>query len=270
MLSSPKSLVTFFFLTYALSWALWVPEALAMHGVPLPAPIVQFLASPFNPAAFGPLIAAFALTLYANGWKGVRGWLRQALHVRFGKRWLGWVLLLPLLLFGGGIMGTILLGVTPFDPAILFNPPYALIGFVVIFLTAGPLQEELGWRGYALPRLLERRSALSAGVILGLLWWLWHLPLVAIPGKFMTADPWLFLLLGVEIVLTSILMTWVYLQTRGSVLATMLFHTAMNWSIWIFLPSMTMTLPILILTIALLALAVGWVVRRGLQAGFTP
>ncbi len=236
-----------------------------MRGVPLPGPIVQFLASPFNPAAFGPLIAAFALTLYANGWKGVRGWLRQTLHVRFGKRWLGWALLLPLLLFGGGIMGTILLGVTPFDPVILSNPPYALIGFVVIFLTAGPLQEELGWRGYALPRLWEGRSALSASVILGSLWWLWHLPLVVIPGKFMTNEPLAFPASGVEIVLTSILLTWVYLQARGSVLATMLFHTAMNWSIWIFLPSMTMTLPILVLTIALLALAVEWVVRRGLQ-----
>lgn len=261
----PKSLVTFFILTYILSWAFWIPEALAARGVPLPTPVTQFLTSPFNPAAFGPLIAAFALTLYSTGWQGVGQWLRQTLHVRFGKGWLGWVLVLPLLLFGGGIVGTILLGVTPFDPAILSNPPYALIGFLVIFFTAGPLQEELGWRGYALPRLLQGRSALSASVILGILWWLWHLPLVTIPGKFMTNEPWLYLLLAVEIVLTSILMTRVYLQTRGSVLATMLFHAAMNWSIWVFLPSMTITLPILILTIALLTLAVGLVLHRGLN-----
>ncbi|MCX8025097.1 MAG: CPBP family intramembrane metalloprotease [Thermanaerothrix sp.] len=266
-MSYPKSLVTFFFLTYVLSWAFWIPEALAAQGVLLPTAVAQFLASPFNPAAFGPLIAALALTLYATGWKGVGQWLRQTLHVRFGKGWLWWVFLLPLVLFGGGIVGTILLGATPFDSSILSNPPYALIGFLVIFLTAGPLQEELGWRGYALPRLLEGRSALRASVILGILWWLWHLPLVFIPGKFMTGDPLLFLLLAVEIVLTSVLMTFVYLQTRGSVLATMLFHAAMNWSIWIFLPSMTMTLPILALTIALLAPAVGLVVRRGLNPG---
>ncbi|WP_299029942.1 CPBP family intramembrane glutamic endopeptidase [uncultured Thermanaerothrix sp.] len=267
IISRTKALVSFFFLTYAISRAFWWPEALAARGMLLPAWLGQFLTNPFNPAAFGPLIAALALTLAATGWRGLGAWLRQSLHLRFRAR--GWlvVLLLPMLIFGGGVLGTVLLGITPLESSVLSNPPYALIGFLVIFFTAGPLQEEPGWRGFALPRLLERHSAVRASVILGIWWWLWHLPLVFIPGKFMTQDPLLFLLVGIEIVLTSILMTWVYLQTHGSVLATMLFHTVMNGSIWMFRPSMTMTLPILALTIVLLALAVGWVVRCGLQPG---
>ncbi|MGB9897609.1 MAG: hypothetical protein ACPLTO_06865 [Thermanaerothrix sp.] len=80
---------------------------------------------------------------------------------------------------------------------------------------------------------MEGRRAVSASVILGVKGWLWHLPLVVTPGKFMTDDPMLFLLLAVEIGLPSILMIWVYLQACGRVLATMLFHATMYWSIWV-------------------------------------
>ncbi|MCX7854274.1 MAG: CPBP family intramembrane metalloprotease, partial [Caldilineales bacterium] len=130
-----------------------------------------------------------------------------------------------------------------------------------ILFTAGPFQEEFGWRGYALPRLQSRFDALTSSVILGFFWWLWHLPAVFIPGRFMTDDPVVFLSLLVVITLTSILFTWIYNNTNGSVLAAILTHTAMNWSIWSAMPSMKIDLPTSGFMIAFLAIAVLVIVR---------
>src|SRR3712207_6537622 len=86
--------------------------------------------------------------------------------------------------------------------------------------------EELGWRGYALPRLLARRSALAASLILGLLWGLWHLPTFYVLGAPQHGLPIsAFLLLTMAY---SVLFTWIYLHTRGSVLIATLFHSAIN------------------------------------------
>jgi uncharacterized protein len=96
---------------------------------------------------------------------------------------------------------------------------------VVLTLTDG-VGEELGWRGFALPRLLERYSALIASVVLGLLWGLWHLPLVFTEGLGLFGQPvWLLL---ADITAKSILFTWVFLRTRGSVLIAALLHGTTN------------------------------------------
>lgn len=256
-----KYLWLFFVITYAFSWAFWIPGALAAHGVSLPKGIVNFLNSPFNPAAFGPLISAFVLTFFQQGGKGVAQLLKRGANFRFKKIWLVAILLLPLIIFGGGILLSILTGATQPDYSIISNPAYALIAFFVILFTGGPLQEEYGWRGYALPRLQSRNNAIAASVILGVFWWLWHLPLVFIPGRFMADNSLLFVALSIEIVLTSVLFTWIYNNTKGSVLATMLLHTSMNWSIWLFLPGMTTNLFIIGFTVVLLAITVLGIIR---------
>jgi membrane protease YdiL (CAAX protease family) len=101
----------------------------------------------------------------------------------------------------------------------------AFIAFPYVLLTS-VLGEEIGWRGYALPRLQARYSALVASLILGLVWNLWHLPLFAMAGNFHQDLP-LSLFLLQSLVLT-LLMTWVYNHTRGSLLMAHLFHTASN------------------------------------------
>lgn len=90
----------------------------------------------------------------------------------------------------------------------------------------GPLGEELGWRGFALPRLLKRRSALSAGVILGIIWGVWHLPAFIIAGT--PQNNMSFPIFMISIVALSVLMTWAFKGTRGSVLAAALIHWAFN------------------------------------------
>lgn len=105
----------------------------------------------------------------------------------------------------------------------LFNPValFSLVAFAFIF----PLVEEVGVRGYWLDRLQERRSALVAGVINGTVWAIWHAPFVLLPGYYAntTFEPelswWLPML-----VLNTIILVWVYNNTRRSILAVLLFH----------------------------------------------
>jgi hypothetical protein len=90
----------------------------------------------------------------------------------------------------------------------------------------GPLGEELGWRGFALPRLLKDRSALSAGVILGAIWGVWHLPAFILAGT--PQNNMSFPLFMIGIVALSVLMTWAFKGTSGSVLAAVLIHWTFN------------------------------------------
>ena len=99
----------------------------------------------------------------------------------------------------------------------------SVLDFVLILLVVG---EELGWRGYALPKLLETRSPLVASLIIGVLWGLWHLPTFFIAGTPQFNQP-----IVAFLVLTtaySILLSWVVLHARGSVLIATLFHGAIN------------------------------------------
>jgi len=261
--NSHRNVVWFFVIAYAFSWLFWVPQALAARGAALPAGLLAFLDSPLNPAAFGPLVSALVLSLAEGGWRGVLGLLKRGVDVRFRKVWLLPTLLLPPVIFAGGVLLAVLAGAATLDLSVLSNPAMLVIGPVVILLTAGPLQEEFGWRGYALPRLRARFGALAASLILGVLWWLWHLPLTFVPGRFMAGTLPLFALLGPEIVLTAVLFTWLYNHTGGSVLPALLFHTMMNWAIWIVLPGMQVNAPIIGFTTLLLAIAVGAVLAVG-------
>ncbi len=137
-------------------------------------------------------------------------------------------------------------------PALREGPLMLLPLFLVILTLTDGLGEELAWRGFALPRLLTRYNALVASLILGVLWALWHLPLVWTEGAPMYQLPiWLFLL---DITAKAVLFTWVFLHTRGSVLLAMLLHAATN--LFVVSPNLTSTGD---LTLLLLAAAAKWV-----------
>jgi membrane protease YdiL (CAAX protease family) len=111
-------------------------------------------------------------------------------------------------------------------PALLQGPLLLLPIFLGILTLTDGLGEELAWRGFALPRLLTRYNALAASLILGVIWALWHLPLLWTEGGPMYQLPvWLLLL---DLTAKAVLFTWVFLHTRGSVLIAMLFHGATN------------------------------------------
>ena len=109
------------------------------------------------------------------------------------------------------------------------NPLVLPAAFVFILLLGGPLQEEFGWRGYLLDPFQARSSALVGGVAVGLVWALWHVPLFLIPSETIYYQR-SFLGFAVSITLLSVLMTWVYNNTRASLLPVLLFHASWNWS----------------------------------------
>jgi membrane protease YdiL (CAAX protease family) len=92
--------------------------------------------------------------------------------------------------------------------------------------------EEIGWRGYALPRLQARHGALIASLIIGVIWAFWHVPKFLTAGSAQDYSFWFYLL---DTIAKAILFTWVYNNTKSSLLMVTLFHAALNTSA-VFLP----------------------------------
>jgi membrane protease YdiL (CAAX protease family) len=138
--------------------------------------LVDFLLGPYNPAAWGPFVSAVLLAVWHKKGTGLLGLLKRGVEVRFSKRW--WIptfLLCPLMI-GGAFLISLLAGNSVPELNWIADPFLLVSSFFVILVTGGPLQEEFGWRGYALPRLQVRFNALYSSLILGFMWGLWHLP----------------------------------------------------------------------------------------------
>jgi uncharacterized protein len=156
----------FFVLAYTLSWLAWLPAILLGGGQ---AAII--------PGAFGPAVAAYLVIRIAGG--SVRAWARQILHWRVRPRWYLYALGLPALLFAVVNATLALLG-NQIDLSLLGERAPSYLATVVVVALLGGGQEELGWRGFALPRLQQRLTPLQATLLLAFLWGLWHLPIYGI------------------------------------------------------------------------------------------
>ena len=170
-------------------------------------------------ALFGPAVAALAVAGVTEGRAGVRALVGRLFRWRVHPAWYAVAVGLPLLLTLAAIGVNRALGV-PTPPGV---GDFSAISIALAVLIVG---EEVGWRGYALPKLLERRSGLVSALIVGALWGLWHLPNFLLPG-FPHAGRSLpaFLLATVSY---SVLFTWIFRHTGGSVLLACLFHAAIN------------------------------------------
>lgn len=215
-------LVSFFVLTFAFTWGL---AALVVFFPGLFESLFGKLSasSPiFILAVAGPSLMATVLTFARNGWPGVRGLYARLFEWRFGLRWYAGILGgIPLLAF-------LLSRVTSADTRYDLSTPLLFLTFLLNQLILGPLGEELGWRGFALPRLLQRFNPFIASLILGLIWGVWHLP-----SFFLSGLPQASLALPVFLFFTlcqSILVTWIFRHTSGSLLSQVLFHFMMNTS----------------------------------------
>ena len=211
-------LVTFFLLVFILTWVVWVPRA---SGAPL-----GVLGQAWT---WIPAIAALLAAALTGGRGALRELGSRLVRWRVGWQWYVVVILGPAV-FSLAVAGIyVLFGgswAEAAPPAILAGPLLLLPLFLAILTLTDGLGEELAWRGFALPRLLTRYNALVASVVLGVIWALWHLPLLWTEGNGMFHLPvWLLLL---DLTAKAILFTWVFLHTRGSVLIAMLFHGATN------------------------------------------
>ena len=202
-------LISFFVLAYALSWWPWILYAFGLS----PAPI----------ASFGPFLAALVVLAITQGKSGIGGLLRRMVRWRVGIRWYAVALLLPVGIALAATALNVLLGAQAPSAADLggWTGLFSTFAFVLLIPGVGGTWEEPGWRGFALPRLQAGRSALVASLILGAVWALWHLPLVVATGQMGGWDI-------VTILAWTLVLTWVYNGTGGSVLIVMLFHAMFN------------------------------------------
>lgn len=223
--------VAFVALTYVISWAIWGGMVLAGLSIETTAGTILNVV-----ATAGPSIAALILAVALGG--GELGRLLGGFSLsRVSITWALVAILLPLGMVGVavaisvGAMG----GATPvFTTAIIGT---LLAEWVRVLFLGGPLEEELGWRGFALPRMQAQRSAFSASLMLGLIWGLWHIPLYFVSGTGQAetiagggsgAAP---MLIGAFVVWTmglSVLFTWLFNVTRGSLIVAILFHASVN------------------------------------------
>ena len=215
--------VKYFVLAFAFTWLFWVPAALEAQGLisQLPVP-ATFL------GAFGPLVAAVVVTAQEGGRAGLRSLLSRVVRWRVAPIWYGVAILGPLLIMLGAIALHVALGGQPPSLGLLIGALPTLVFVSVYMMITVALGEEVGWRGYALPALQARYSALIASLILGVLWALWHLPVFFNPDTLYSNLPFLQFL--AYIVPFAVLTTWVFNSTGGSVLMAMFFHAVLNAS----------------------------------------
>jgi membrane protease YdiL (CAAX protease family) len=215
---SAGSLVAFFLLTYALMWACFGTVAAAR----IPAnSVLGFLLITLG--VFAPSLVALALTARAEGRAGVRALLGRIVQGPVAARWYIFaVAYIPAIKLAAAAIQRVATGAWPrFGDVPLYLIPLAI-------LVSTPVQagEEVGWRGYALPRMAERMGLARASVLLGLLWAFWHLPQFFIPE----ADTYgqSFLVYVLQVTALSVAMAWLFAKAGGSLLPVMLMHAAVN------------------------------------------
>jgi uncharacterized protein len=199
-------LTTYFILSYALSWWAWILYAFGLSPNPI--------------ASFGPFLAAIVVLALTEGKAGLLGLFRRMVRWRIAPGWYAVALLLPAVLAASATALNVLLGAQPPSAAQLGAWTGIISTFAIVLLIPGigGAWEEPGWRGYALPRLQSRRSALVASLILAALIAGWHLPLM-VAGQVHYSDI-------VLILAAVIVFNWVFNNTGGSVLIIMLMHAA--------------------------------------------
>src|SRR5215213_2882150 len=200
------ALAASFLLAYVISWAAW--------------------AIPVLPS-LGPMVAAIIVIAVTTGRAGFRGLLSGLTRWRVRLRW--WLVaispvallrltLAALLLSGQGLPDAT-------DVLRQFGGTSAAAAFLFVLATvASSLGEEVGWRGYALPQLQQRLRPLPATLVLGLLWWLWHLEFFIIDKVPLSQFPAYL----IEVVAVAIILTWLYNRSGGSILLVVVFHAAYN------------------------------------------
>ena len=209
----------FFSLTFLVTWAicgiyLLTPKAATAIFGPMKTGSPIFFA-----AVYAPSVCAVVLTLIREGPAGLLAMGASAIRIA-GRWW--WVLAAligyPLLWLVVSMIQALATGKSlasvPYGNWYAILPTVILSGF--IFRDAGPLGEELGWRGYALPRLLDLMSARKAALLLGAIWAIWHVPAFFLGG--LSQSKFQFGSFFFEVIGFSVFMTLLFMHTRGSIL----------------------------------------------------
>jgi hypothetical protein len=207
-------IAAFLVLAFGLSWWVW--------------PFTAVNPDSTATLSFGPIIAALIVSALVGGRSQVTALLRAI--VKWRVPWTSYLIALGAPFVIAVLTGTVVIGSGVVDSSGLSEDfgwsAWAAVPLLLLStgLVGGPLFEEVAWRGYLLPTLEEEHTALRSTVVVGLVWAAWHLPLlISEPSGQRPALPFILWILA-----QSVLLTWLYNSTGGSVLIAILFHTAAN------------------------------------------
>jgi uncharacterized protein len=214
-------LIVFFVLAFVFPWLIWgttIGEAQGVLNFHIPQSLAFWI---------GLNLATYITAIVTGGLPAIKDIVSRIVRWRVNPIWYVAALLLT------GVLGIVSIGIHLVlggtnQIGVMLAPGNLLpsLLFQVFFFL---LTEETAWRGFALPRLQVKYNALAASLILGILWGFWHLPLVFIAGSFQSTVPFTGFILSA--VATSILMTWLFNNSRGSVLVAAVFHGATDATI---------------------------------------
>jgi len=219
------ALVPFLLIAFGLAWGIlalfiFLPDKItALFGELTGQHPLFFL------AIYAPAIAAFIIVFYYGGDRGLRRYLTRLLLWRCSPAWYAFLIIgIPLLFYGGAAL-----------KGNLFAEPFSFSSFQTIVVALlfmaikGPV-EEFGWRGLALPLLQRKFAPISAGLILGVIWGLWHFPAFLLSGT--PQSTWSFTPFFVGSVAVSVIATQLFNASHGSILLPALFHFQLINPIW--------------------------------------
>ena len=264
-------MIVFFLLTFAASWGCYLAAAAAARAGTDGAGAASALAPVLLYAGtFAPSIVAVSIEAAARGRTGVDALLAPVLRWDVPVRWYVFALgYMPAIKLAATLGHRLISGGWPRFGEI---PWYLLLAAVIV---STPVQagEEIGWRGYAFPRLAAQLGFARASILLGIIWSVWHLPLFFIPGVDIYHQSFPLFLLAVTPL--AVAMGWLYLQTAGSVLLTMVMHSAVNQTTLAVSagspadtnPFSFSATPFAWLTIAFLWIGAVWCIRNNVTAG---
>ena len=210
----------FFVLAFGIAWGIFA------LFVAFPEPLTRLFGEPsashplFILAVYAPALSAVGLILWHAGLTGLRGFLGRLLLWRLSWPWVLFLIFAVPAIFS---LGAVISGK---DPSLVAGVGLAALAFMLVL---GPV-EEFGWRGMALPLLQRRMAPLWAGMLLGLIWGVWHLPAFFLGGTPQSA--WSFTPFLIGTTALSVILTPLFNAAKGSLLWAALFHFQINNPLW--------------------------------------
>lgn len=222
-------LASYFIITYAISWTIWSPIVASAQGwVSWNVPYALYYFG-----SFGPLLSALIVTALTEGNVGIRDLLSRIVKWRMASRYYAFAIFVPIGLFVVAYLLDRLITGTWSDLNLLgkadYLPYLGPFGVLGLWLLTYGLGEETGWRGFALPHLQKDRTAASATLILALLWATWHFPAFFFRDTYVEMGLFGFPLFAFMMIFSTMVFTWLYNSTQGSVFIVIIFHAVFNW-----------------------------------------
>ncbi len=240
----------FVLLTYILTWSLEIPTALTKHGYAY----INISKGLQTICTLSPGIVALMLTAIYSGKNSLKFLFKAIVKCRIKFKWYIIVMILGIALCGLSLLIFNWIAGQSIKP----DSPFNFVFYFILILPLSALWEEIGWRGLLLPILQEKYTSLKASLIIGFIWGLWHLPIFLALNPYGDKTIIFFLIMFIGCFALSIIATWLFNSTKGSLLICILFHNAINTSAAYFYGNLKgeELRPLIILVVLLIASAI--------------